>query len=390
MLVSFGCYQPLLTFFHLLTHAFFKALLFLAAGVIIHALQNEQDIRRMGGLIHYMPLTFAAMLVGNLALTGFPFLSGFYSKEFILLLNYTVVHKSVFIFGLALSISASVLTVLYSVKLLFRVFLSKAFKGYRSHLVTVQDGGFFSTFSLTVLSTFSIFSGFLTLPFFSNFPFLIFSGRWAGIFDHYLLDSFSWLEYEMVSVVFKFLFFTFFVLCLLVYWITERIQRRNSVYLNILAVYNSIALGRVFKRLFLLISNQIVFSHLYRFITFQVYKMGYLYMLYTLDRGVFEHIGPLRIFSFFFNLSSLFYYGLQNKKLMSFLFVFIFFPLALFILGIKECDFSSGTVLHGFLIATVLIYFEFVLFYLIAEVEWTNFRTYSEELPVLKGLNDDN
>jgi len=70
--------------FHLFNHGFFKALLFLGAGSVIHAISDEQDMRRMGGLIKLLPLTYCVILVGSLCLTGFPFLSGFYSKEAVL------------------------------------------------------------------------------------------------------------------------------------------------------------------------------------------------------------------------------------------------------------------------------------------------------------------
>ncbi|KAE9412692.1 hypothetical protein Angca_008619, partial [Angiostrongylus cantonensis] len=70
--------------FHLFNHGFFKALLFLGAGSVIHALIDEQDMRKMGGLIKLLPLTYIAILVGSLSLTGFPFLTGFYSKEVVL------------------------------------------------------------------------------------------------------------------------------------------------------------------------------------------------------------------------------------------------------------------------------------------------------------------
>jgi NADH-ubiquinone oxidoreductase chain 5 len=70
--------------FHLINHAFFKALLFLSAGAIIHALSDEQDIRKMGNLVQLLPYVYAVFLIGSLALAGFPFLSGFYSKDFIL------------------------------------------------------------------------------------------------------------------------------------------------------------------------------------------------------------------------------------------------------------------------------------------------------------------
>ena len=77
-----GAYQ--VAMFHLFTHAFFKALLFLGAGSVIHAFNDEQDIRNMGGVWKKIPMTCALMLIGTLALTGFPFLSGFYSKDAII------------------------------------------------------------------------------------------------------------------------------------------------------------------------------------------------------------------------------------------------------------------------------------------------------------------
>ena len=80
--------------FHLMNHAFFKALLFLSAGSVIHALMDEQDMRRMGGLVKVLPLTFVMFLIGSLALMGFPFTTGFYSKDVILELARSSFHFS--------------------------------------------------------------------------------------------------------------------------------------------------------------------------------------------------------------------------------------------------------------------------------------------------------
>jgi len=74
--------------FHLMNHAFFKALLFLSAGSVIHAVSDEQDMRKMGGLIKSIPLTYTMILIGSLSLMGFPYLTGFYSKDLILELTY--------------------------------------------------------------------------------------------------------------------------------------------------------------------------------------------------------------------------------------------------------------------------------------------------------------
>jgi NADH-ubiquinone oxidoreductase chain 5 len=75
--------------FHLMNHAFFKALLFLCAGSVIHAISDEQDIRKMGGLLKALPLTYIMIFVGSLSLAGFPFLTGFYSKDLILELAFS-------------------------------------------------------------------------------------------------------------------------------------------------------------------------------------------------------------------------------------------------------------------------------------------------------------
>jgi len=83
----------------LLNHAFFKALLFLSAGAVIHSLGNEQDIRKMGGLAKIMPLTFVMFLIGSLALTGFPYFSGHYSKDVIIevaCVQYVVYSRFIF------------------------------------------------------------------------------------------------------------------------------------------------------------------------------------------------------------------------------------------------------------------------------------------------------
>ena len=74
--------------FHLANHAFFKALLFLSAGSVIHAMGDEQDMRKMGGLVRVLPYTYAMFFIGSLALMGFPFLTGFYSKDVILEIAY--------------------------------------------------------------------------------------------------------------------------------------------------------------------------------------------------------------------------------------------------------------------------------------------------------------
>src|SRR6478609_647583 len=107
--------------FHLFTHAFFKALLFLGAGAVIHALHHEQDMRRMGALRKVLPFTWAMMLIGTLSLTGFPFTAGFVSKDAIIEATYAA-HTWVGNYAFVLTLFAAVLTSFYSWRLMFLAF----------------------------------------------------------------------------------------------------------------------------------------------------------------------------------------------------------------------------------------------------------------------------
>jgi NADH-quinone oxidoreductase subunit L len=110
--------------FHLFTHASFKALLFLGAGAVIHALHGEQDMRRMGGLRKVLPFTFVIMLIGTLSITGFPFTSGFVSKDAIIEATYAA-HTQVGNYAFVLTLIAAVLTAFYSWRLTFLTFEGK-------------------------------------------------------------------------------------------------------------------------------------------------------------------------------------------------------------------------------------------------------------------------
>jgi NADH-quinone oxidoreductase subunit L len=117
-----GVYQA--GVYHLFTHAFFKALLFLGAGSVIHAMHHEQDIRRMGGLWKKIPFTAAMMLIGNIALTGFPFTAGFYSKDAIIEAAY-VAHQPGHVFAFICVVLAAFMTSFYSWRLFFLTFMGE-------------------------------------------------------------------------------------------------------------------------------------------------------------------------------------------------------------------------------------------------------------------------
>jgi len=188
--------------FHLINHAFFKALLFLSAGSIIHAFSDEQDIRKMGGLSVYMPFSYMTMLIGNLALIGFPFFSGFYSKDLIVetaLKQQSLVH----FFCCLLGLGAAFFTAYYSTKSLLAVFLS-APRGNRTFYFYAHEPKFFMAFPLFVLSLFSLFFGELSQDIFLSFDFYKASFVSFTEQNSFLIEDFLYAyqkDYVLVSTV---------------------------------------------------------------------------------------------------------------------------------------------------------------------------------------------
>ena len=160
MFIAIGVGAYVAAVFHLLTHAFFKALLFLGAGAVIEALHHEQDIRNMGGLRKKMPLTAGMMGVGTLAISGIPPLAGFWSKDEILA---SIFSKGGIYLGFwALTLFAAVLTAFYMGRHWLLIFNSEPSKPIED----IHDAPRNMKFPLVVLGIFSIFIGFVNTPFF--------------------------------------------------------------------------------------------------------------------------------------------------------------------------------------------------------------------------------
>ena len=151
-----GAYQ--VAMFHLFTHAFFKALLFLGAGSVIHAFNDEQDIRNMGGVWKKIPMTCILMLIGTLALTGFPFLSGFYSKDAIIEYAY-ISGTKVGSYAAFIGIITAFLTSFYSWRLFFKTFLGD-YKG-KEKIEKIHESHMVMLIPLIILSFGAIFSGYV-------------------------------------------------------------------------------------------------------------------------------------------------------------------------------------------------------------------------------------
>ncbi len=192
MVIAVGLSSYNIALFHLINHAFYKGLLFLGAGSVIHAVGDNQDFRKYGGLIGYLPLTYSVMLIASLSLVAFPFMTGFYSKDFILESAYGQFSFS----GIAVYVIATIgaiFTTLYSVKVLYLTFLTtpnghrkffgyedtgntwtKVSRGMSRFNTLAHESNIYITLPLVILALFSIFFGFITKD--------IFIGLGSGLF----------------------------------------------------------------------------------------------------------------------------------------------------------------------------------------------------------------
>src|SRR6202012_1854571 len=160
MVIAIGLSSYNIAIFHLINHAFYKGLLFLGAGAVIHAVSDNQDLRRYGGLISFLPLTYTVILIASLSLVAFPFMTGFYSKDFILESAYGQYHFSSTMVYFIATIGA-MFTTLYSVKVLYLTFLTNP-NGPIVNYKHAHEGDIFMSLPLIILAVFSIFFGYIT------------------------------------------------------------------------------------------------------------------------------------------------------------------------------------------------------------------------------------
>jgi NADH-ubiquinone oxidoreductase chain 5 len=290
MIFACGISNYSVSVFHLMNHAFFKALLFLSAGSVIHAMSDEQDMRKMGGLQVSLPFTYSMMLIGSLSLIGFPFLTGFYSKDVILELayaKYTISGSIAFWLG---SISVF-FTSYYSFRALYLTFLAPS-NGLKRDILSCHDAPLIMAIPLILLAFGSIFVGYLAkdmmiglgTPFWANSiaiapknELLCESEFATPIFIRFLPLLFSFCG-ALVSYHVHFLSTHFF-------YRVKTSQFGQTIY--------SFANGRwLFDKVY----NEVLVTPSLWF--------GYEVSFKTLDKGVFEILGPSGISSVLRQLAS--------------------------------------------------------------------------------------
>lgn len=301
--------------FHLFNHAFFKALLFLSMGSIIHAMSDEQDFRRMGGLVNLLPFTYVMVMIGSLSLLAIPFLTGFYSKDMILEFTYARFTLDGFFLYL-LGIFAAFFTAFYSTRLLYWVFLSPV-NFYRANLYFIHEPNFYMWFPMFLLFFFSIFIGYIFSEsfigigssFFGNSIFIFFNN--FSVFDAEF--NLFFVKYIPLLICFLgiivFLFFLFFFENFYLYFFSKKI----------------------FVILYKFFSRALFFDLVFvDFFFFYILKVSYLYIYKYVEKGFFE-LFLLIYISFIFNKVNNFIKLLSNGFLYNYFFLIIFFFIFLFL-----------------------------------------------------------
>ena len=310
MFFSCGMSNYSLSLFHLFNHAFFKALLFLSMGSIIHALLDEQDFRKMGGLIKLLPFTYIMVLIGSLALMGFPFLTGFYSKDFIL--EFTFARFSIqSIFLYFLGVFAAFFSSYYSMRLIYWVFLSKP-NFSRIYLNNLHEPGILMLLPLFLLSICSIFVGY------------IFSESMNGIGNNFYGNSIyqKLVNYNFFEAEFSLFFIKYIPLLLTIFGIIMffilNLNLNNKIYQNFLFKTSYIYVYKFFIK-------ALYFDILYIDVIFNnILIISYLYIYKYIEKRTME-------FFFIFLISIIlkylinFYKKLTKELIFDYFFMIVFF-----------------------------------------------------------------
>lgn len=286
MLFACGLSNYSISLFHLMNHAFFKALLFLSSGVIIHALLDEQDMRKMGGLVKLLPFTYVMMLIGSAALMGVPFLTGFYSKDVLLELgsvNFILMGG----FCYVLNIITAGCTAFYSFRLFYLTFYSKT-NNNSTNMRNLHEASFFMLIALFILCLGSIFFGYLTKDIYGGLGSNIINSGFglvpANVFilESEYLSSFI-KNIPLLSTLFGVLLSIFIMFKMRLFDFSKFFIKNQITVLQ-----------RLFFDFYFIFSYKWLFDLLYkRSFVFYLLNKAYSIFFIFLDRGIFEMLGPL-------------------------------------------------------------------------------------------------
>ena len=290
MVIAVGLSSYNVALFHLVNHAFYKALLFLGAGAVIHAVSDNQDFRKYGGLIAFLPLTYTVMLIASLSLVAFPFMSGFYSKDFILESAYGQYHFSSIVVYFIATIGA-MFTTLYSVKVLYLTFLTNA-NGPLINYKKAHEGDIFMSLPLIILAVFSIFFGYITRDIFIGLASTFFADN--SLFIHPTHEIMLDTEFA-VPTLFKLLPLFLTVSLSVASLILSEFFPKILVYFK---------LSRLGYNIFSFFNQRFLIELFYnKYITRLIFRLGG-QTTKTLDKGSIELLGPYGLEKALLKLSS--------------------------------------------------------------------------------------
>jgi NADH-ubiquinone oxidoreductase chain 5 len=340
MMVACGLTRYDVSLYHLVNHGFFKALLFLAAGVVIHSLGDEQDMRRMGGLVRFMPFTYTVFLIGSLSLAGFPFFSGFYSKD--LILEACLIEGNLlYLFSYILCVLGVFFTAAYSFRLLFLTFLVKP-NGFRVSYMTLHEADFLMIFVLTVLCLLSIFSGFFSKEYFIGVGNNLWGNSIGFVVAKELLVRVEFLDFYMKLVPTFFMLLGSFCSIFYHYKYNVKIYFYNIFFKSL----------RNFSFVYGFFNQKWFFDFLYNsFVVNFFLFFGYHVLYVKIDKGILEIVGPYGFYNFFLVLYDKLY-GLQVNNIIMYLFyVFVIFSIFfVFFFSIFTITFDFVFVIGAFLL----------------------------------------
>nr|WGU20058.1 NADH dehydrogenase subunit 5 [Phytophthora sp. ML-2023a] len=277
-----------LAIFHLSNHAYFKALLFLCSGAVIHAMGDEQDIRKMGGLRRILPFTYIMFLIGSLSLMGFPFLTGFYSKDLILEVAFASFNETGH-FAYWLGTIGAFFTAFYSTRLLFFAFLSET-NAYKNIIKNAHDVPLEMGIPLGLLAFGSIFIGYLSKDMFVGLGSDFWNNSiYINPLNNQMIDAeFLPTFFKLLPVILSFggLFSAFYL-----YFFKFKFLYNLKISGYGIYFYNFLNRKWYFDKIY------------YEFINQYVLKIGYDFTYKMIDKGLIEMCGPYGLTAIFSFLS---------------------------------------------------------------------------------------